>query len=226
MAFDLLRRYPVIVAPPLIAMAVVFVLMLLFFGGVVTMLGAGALAGRGAGIAGAVVGGALLLLVLVTLAMLVTLVSSAVVVVMANDALATRAPSLGQAYGAVTTRFTHVMVASLAVSVIVSVASFVFVIPGLIAAFFLMFTLPAVLLDGLGAIDGLKRSATLVKDNLGSVLGLVIGVIVVGVLVAVASMVLSIVPVVGYLASTLLAGAVFAYLTVVAVRVFQTLPRR
>lgn len=226
MALDLVKRYPVMVAPPLIAMAVVFVLMMLFFGGAATMIAVGGLTGRGAGVAGALLGGAFLFLVFFAVSMLVNLVSSAVVVVMAKDALGAREPSMGDAFAAVMARVTDVVVASVLFALIVGIASIFFVIPGIIAGFFLMFTLPAVLLDNLGAIDGLKRSATLVKDNLGPVLGLVIGVIVVVVIMAIVSMILGVVPVIGQLASMLLAGAFFAYLTVVAVRVYQTLPRR
>ena len=226
MALDLVKRYPVIVAPPLIAMAIVFVLTLLFFGGAATMVAVGGLAGRGAGVAGALLGGALLFLLFFAVSMLVNLISSAVVVVMAKDALGAREPSMGDAFAAVMARLTDVVVASVLFAVIVGIASLFLVIPGIIAGFFLMFTLPAVLLDNVGAIDGIKRSATLVKNNLGPVLGLVIGVIVAAVIMVIASMILGVVPVIGQLASMLLAGAFFAYLTVVAVRVYQTLPRR
>jgi hypothetical protein len=226
LGFDLVKRYPVMVAPPLIAMAVVFVLALLFFGGAATMFAVGGLSGRGAGMAGAMLGGMLLGILFFAVAMLVNLVSSAVVVVMAKDALATREPSMGSAYGAVMARLTDVVVASVLFAVIVGIASLFFVIPGLVAAFFLMFTLPAVLLDEFGAIDGLKRSATLVKDNLGPALGLIIGAVVAAVIMAIVSVILHLVPLIGQLASMLLAGAFFAYLTVVGVRVYQTLPRR
>jgi hypothetical protein len=226
MALDLVKRYPVMVAPPLIAMAIVFVLTLLFFGGAATMVAVGGLAGRGAGVAGALLGGAFLFLVFFAVSMLVNLISSAAVVVMAKDALGAREPSMGDAFAAVMARLTDVVVASVLFAVIVGVASIFLVIPGIIAGFFLMFTLPAVLLDNVGAIDGLKRSATLVKNNLGPVLGLVIGVIVAAVIMVIVSMILGVVPVIGQLASMLLAGAFFAYLTVVAVRVYQTLPRR
>jgi hypothetical protein len=226
LGFDLVKRYPIMVAPPLIAMVVVFVLALLFGGGAVVMFAAGGLTGREAGMAGAMLGGLLLGLAFFAVAMLVNLVSSAVVVVMARDALAGREPSMGDGFGAVMARLSDVVVASVLFAVIVGIASIFFVIPGLIAGFFLMFTLPALLLDRFGAIDALKRSATLVKDNLGSALGLVIGAIVGAVVMAIVSAILHVVPLIGQLAAVLLAGAFVAYLTIVGVRVYQTLPRR
>ena len=226
LGFDLLKRYPVMVAPPLIAMVAVFLLTLLFFSGAATVIAVGGLTERGPGMAGAMVGGALVGLLFFAVSMLVNLVSSAVVVVMARDALANRGPSMGDAYRAVMARLRDVVVASMLFAVIVGIASLFLVIPGLIAGFFLMFTVPAILLDNAGAIDGLKRSATLVKNNIGPALGLVIGAIVAAVIIVIVSMILQVVPVIGQLASMLLAGALFAYLTVVAVRVYQTLPLR
>ena len=149
-----------------------------------------------------------------------------VVVVMARDALAGREPSMGDAYGAVMGRLGDVVVASVLLAVLVGVASLFFVIPGLIVGFFLMFTLPAVVLDRLPAVDGLKRSANLVKENIGPCVGLVIGAIVAAVVVAIVSVILHVGPLLGRLASALLGGAFVAYLTIVGVRVYQTLPRR
>ena len=109
---------------------------------------------------------------------------------------------------------------------LVVVASIFFVIPGLIAAFFLMFALPAVLLDGAGALDALGRSARLVRANLGPALGLVIGVIIVMVALWIAIALLTNVPLLGQLASALLLGVFAAYVAVVAVRVYRLLPVR
>jgi hypothetical protein len=226
LGIDLLKRHPQMVAPPLIALGVVFLVAVLFFGSAMSLFAAGGFAGRGPGIAGAVLGSAVLLLVFFAVAMLINLVSSAVVVVMANDALAAREPSLGAAYGMVIGRLGDVVGASFLCAVIIGVASVFLIIPGLIAAFFLMFALPAVLLDGAGPIQSLRQSAALVRDNAGRALGLVIGAAVACVVTWLVSAVLHAVPVIGHLASMLLAGAFFTYLTVVAVRVFRTLPRR
>jgi hypothetical protein len=222
---DLLKRYPVIVAPPLIAMCVVFVAGVLLFGGAIGLFAAGGLAGRGPGVVGAALGSVVLVLMFMAIAMAVNLISSAVVVVMADDALTARAPSLASAYGRVVARLPDVMGACVLSAVIIGITSILLIIPGLIAAFFLMFALPAVLLDGARPMEGLRRSARLVRDNVGRTLGLVAGAVVASVVLWVISIVLHGVAVVGQLASMLLGGVLVAYLTTVAVRVFQTLPR-
>ena len=90
----------------------------------------------------------------------------------------------------------------------------------------LMFALQVVLLEGAGPIDGLRRSAGLVGNNLGRAIGLVVGAMVAAFVTWLASLVLHFIPVVGNLASILIAGVFFTYVTIVFVRAFQTLPRR
>ena len=223
---DLLTRYPLMITPPLIAMCVVFVAGVLLFGSAMGLFAAAGLAGRGPGVVGAVLGSALLVVAFLVVATLINLISSAAVVVMASDAIAARAPSLAVAYGRVMARLGDVVGASFLCAVIVGIASLFLLIPGLIAAFFLVFALPVVLLDGAGPMESIRRSAALVRDNVRRALGLVVGMVVASIITWLASMVLHAIPVLGHLISMLLAGTLFAYLTVVCVGVFQTLPRR
>lgn len=215
---DVIKRYPIMAMPPIAAQAVMLVLTVLFFGGAVTAVVVGGLAGMMA--AGA--GGFLLMLI----GGLLSLIASGVTVLMARDALAGGPPSLGDAFAAVMARLGDVVFASVLVTVIVVVGMIFLVLPGVVAGFFLMFTLPAVLLDGRNAVDGLARSATLVKDNLGVAAGLVVGIIVAVIVVTIVFKILGLVPILGHLAVAVLTGVFIAYLTVVAVRVYQALPRR
>lgn len=218
-SWDTLRRYPILVVPQIVAQAAVFGLTLVLVGAAATAFMVGGVAG---GVVGLVVGGLLFALVVGV----VSLVASAVVIVMAKDALAGRDPSTGAALGAVMGRLGDVVIASVLAMVAVGIGMLLLVLPGLVAAFFLVFTLPAVLLDGAGAVEAIKRSIAVVKDNVGAAAGLVVGWIVVAVIVGIASKILAFVPVIGWLASGVLFGAAVAYMSIVAVRVYQALPRR
>lgn len=215
---DVLRRYPMVAAPPLLVQVVVLVLVLVFVGGAATAVAVGG----GAGIMGAMAGGLVLMLVTGGL----SLIASAATVVMARDALDAREPSLGEAVSAVMDRLVDVVVVSVVVMVVVGIGLVLLILPGVIAMFFLVFALPALLLENRGAVDALKRSVTLVKDNLGPVAVLAVGALLLSVAVGVVVQLFQFVPVLGQLAGALLFGALVAYLTIVAVRVFQTLPRR
>lgn len=225
--FETLRRYPTLALPPLAVQVALLVVMLLIWGGATGMGvlmggmmggGAGAVVGGGAGF----VVGALLFMLLTGLS---SLVASGVVIVMARDAVAGRDPGMGDAVGAVLGRLLDVVLASVMVAVVVTVGMFFFVLPGLVAAFFLVFTLPAVLLDGQGAVAALKRSATAVAANLGSVAVLFVGGVIVFAATAVLAGILGWVPLLGHLARAALFGVSIAYMSVVCVRTYQALPR-
>jgi hypothetical protein len=88
---------------------------------------------------------------------------------------------------------------------------------------FLMFTLPAVLLDGLGAVDGMRRSAALVRAHPGPVVAFLVGCLLVFVGTGIGSWILSFIPFLGGLASFVLQGAAMSYLTVVGVQFYGLL---
>ncbi len=223
--FEALKRYPMLVLPPLAVHVLLFALLFLVLGGTIGM-GAvmGGMAGGGAGAAaggilGLLIGGVMLVLVMG----LLSLVASGVVVVMAREALAAREPRIGDALGTVMARLADVVIASFLVTLVVGIGMLFLVIPGVVAGFFLIFTLPAVLLDGRGAGSGLRTSFDLVKTNPGVVVGLAIGTILVFVAGALAAAIVQMVPVLGHLASLVIFAALVSYTTVVGVGVYQAL---
>jgi len=76
------------------------------------------------------------------------------------------------------TDFGKVVVAALLVGVLTAVGTALCYVPGIVFAFFAQFTLFFVLDKGLGAVDALKASFSLVNKNLGTVVLLYIGVLV------------------------------------------------
>lgn len=215
---EVVKRHPVLVVPQLVAQVAVFMLLLVFAGGAITLFALGGVAG---GVVGAI-GGALLLAVV---AGGLSLVAAGVVIVMARDALAGREPQPGDALGVVMNRFVDVLVASLIAMGAVGLGVLLLVVPGIVAGFFLIFTLPAVLIDGDGALDAVRRSCSVVSRNVVPVLGLLGGFVLVTILLVVAAKILGLVPLLGQLVSALLFGVFVAYMTVVVVRVYQALPR-
>jgi len=224
LAYQAVARFPVLIVPPL-AVAVLGFMLLFFIGGGAAVIGAlmgGAVGGsHGAaagGIAGLVLGALMFVVVMGTLGLL----SSGMVIVMARSALGGVEPVLGDALAAVAHRLGAVVVAASLVGLIVMIG-FLLVIPGLVAAVFLMFALPAVLLDGLGAVDGMRRSAALVRAHPGPIVAFLVGCLLVFVGMGIASWILSYIPFLGGLASFVLQGAAMSYLTVVGVRFYGLL---
>jgi hypothetical protein len=223
MGYETVVRFPLLLVPPL-AVGVLGFALLFLIGGGVAAIGAlvGGLVGGGEGVAAGTVAGIVLgLLKFVLVTGVLGLLSSCMVVVMARDALDGREPSLGGALAAVLGRLWAVLVASSLVTAVVGLGMLLFVIPGVVAAVLLLFTMPAVLLDGFGAIAAMKRSVELVRRHPGPVIGLVVGAFLVLIAVAIGSWIVGLVPVLGHLASFVLHGAALSYLTVVAVRLYR-----
>jgi hypothetical protein len=225
LAYETVLRFPVLIAPPILVGLLGFAL-LFFIGGGATVLGAmmgGAMAGGHGAAAGGIAGLVLGVLVFGLVMSVLWLLSSSMVVLMAREALRAHEPVLGDAFAAVMNRLGAVAVASSLVTIIVGIGFLLLVIPGVVAGVFLMFTLPAVLLDGLGAIDGMRRSVAVVRANAGPVVGLVVGVLIVLVAVWIAAWTLGLVPFLGVLASFALHGAAVSYLTVIGVHYYGML---
>lgn len=225
LAYETILRFPLLIVPPLAVAVLGFVLFLVVFGGVA---GLGALGGwmQGGGegaFVGGLVGFVLGILMFVLVMGIVGLLSSGMVMVMARDALAGREPVWGDALGAVVGRLGAVVMASGLVMAVVWLGFLLLVIPGLVATVLLIFTLPAMLLDGLGAVAGMKRSVALVRRHVGPVIGLIVGSLLVVVGVAIASWIVGLIPFLGGLASFVLHGAAISYLTVVVVRFYRAL---
>lgn len=224
-AYETVVRFPLLIAPPLVVGILGFAL-LFFIGGGATVMGAlmGGMMAGGEGMAAGGVAGLVLGVVVFAFVMgFLGLLSSGMVVVMAREALGGREPVLGDALAAVVGRLGAIMVASSLGMAIVAVGFLLFVIPGLLATVLLIFTLPAVLLDGHGAVDGMRRSVAVVRRHVGPVFGLVVGSLLVLVGVGIASWIVGLVPFLGGLASFVLHGAALSYLTVVAVRFYRAL---
>jgi hypothetical protein len=228
-AYETVVRFPVLIVPPLLVGILGF-LLLFFIAGGATVVGAlmgalmgGAMGGGAGAAAGGIVGlilGALLFGIVMGS---MWFLSSGMVVVMARDALGGREPGLGDALAAVLGRLGALVVASILVTAIVAAGFLFLVIPGLVAMVFLMFTLPAVLLDGLGAVDAMRRSVAVVREHIGPVVGLVVGSLLVFVGAAIVAWIVGWVPILGGLASFVVHSAAVSYLTVVGVHVYQTL---
>jgi hypothetical protein len=225
LAYQTLTRFPLLIAPSLI-MAVVGFVLFFFIGGAFAAVGAltgGMYGGGGAAIAGGVAGLLLGALVFGAVMGILWLLASGMMVVMARDALVGRGPVLGDAFGAVMRRLGAAVVAWFLVMVIVTIGLLLFVIPGVVAGVLFMFTLPAVLLDGLGGVDGMRRSSKVVRQHLGPVVGLVVGGLLVLVGVWIVSWILHLIPLLGGLASFVLHGAAASYFTVLLVHYYRLL---
>lgn len=216
-----LRENPVLVVPPLIALLIVFVLNYLLVGSVaVGMMGAMMAGSRGMriGSMGAMAGTALLIM---GLSIVLSMVAGGTTVAMAHDTLVGRPTSLRSGLAATQRRLADLIIASILSSALILIGFLLFFVPGLVAAFFLLFTLPAVMLGGVSGTGALSASVRLVGNHLGETLILSAGLLVIGLLVGVVGVILRFIPVLGVLVTMILQAGLAAYAAAVIVAAYR-----
>lgn len=160
------------------------------------------------------------MMILMLIALILTLMAHGVTVVMAREAIETRTVELLTALKIFRQRLAHLFLAGVLVGVLVLIGTLFLFIPGLIAAFLLMFTIPGVMLDRLDAANALTRSFNIIRHHLSKATLLFIGFIVLIVLWAILSMILGVVPILGSLINLLLGSLMVSYISLVLVKFY------
>ncbi|WP_022670050.1 hypothetical protein [Hippea alviniae] len=123
-----------------------------------------------------------------------SVISGSLVIYMTYEKEESGRANLSTSFSEVMNRIGAVILASLLVSIVVSIGFALFVIPGFIALLFFMFTLQEILLSEKEIGESIKGSFNLVKDNFGEVFICFLAVIIIDMLI---STVLKFVPLFG-----------------------------
>jgi len=210
------KRNPSLFIPTLAVGIVSFLLTLIFLGG-----GAATMVVTRGNVSpsalGALLGSTALIL---TVTAMLGLIASAMAIGMAGEALAMGATSLDTGLNAVKQTLVPVITASILLCLIIGVG-FMLIIPGLVAVFFLLFTLPAVVLDRYGAVAAIKKSIVIVKSNVSDVVVLFVAILIIWIAFTIAQVILNFIPFLGPLISALLWGIFSGYINVVTVRFYR-----
>ncbi|MEX2445096.1 MAG: hypothetical protein WD492_15950 [Alkalispirochaeta sp.] len=220
-----LKENPVILIPILAISVVLAILSLLLIGSMVPQMGpfqtdATISAEEAMGFAGMALGRFITLMVIGSI---VGLLGHGMTVLMANDALTGTPVSLKDAWNRTTGRVVALVLASLLVGIIVSIGFVLLVIPGIILAFFLMFTFVALMLNESNPLQAVGRSFQVVKQNFASVFVFFLVLIALGLLVAVVNMVIGLIPVLGSILAVILGSVYATFVSVFVVAVFNEL---
>lgn len=160
-------------------------------------------------------------LVLGLISMVLGTISHGVVIAMAKEAIDTGKTSINSGINSAIDKIGHLIIAAILVSIIVMIGGFLFVLPGLIATFLLMFTFVGIIVNNYSAIEAMKRSFEIVKTNLKDSVVLFLVVIVIGFLFAIASSIFNIIPILGQLIGMALMGLFWGYISIVLVKAYD-----
>ncbi|MFP3958998.1 MAG: hypothetical protein ACLFUX_02415 [Spirochaetaceae bacterium] len=170
--------------------------------------------------AGAAAGG---FLVVSILSGIVGLLAHGMTVAMADQALDGSSATLATGWSRLTSRLVAILIASVLIGILVSVGMMLLVLPGLIVAFLLMFTLVAVMVDGAGAFDSLVRSFRTVTGNFRATFVVFLVLIALGVLAGLVSIILGLIPVLGVILTMVVSALYTGYVTIFIVRAYREL---
>lgn len=161
------------------------------------------------------------------LSMIVVLLGHGMTIAIAHQVADGHKGSLSEAYSTVRARFIPLLIAAAITGILVGIGTALFLLPGLIIGFLLMFSFVAVMAGGHEAFAALKRSFEIVTHNLGESLILFLVLLAVGVLFGVVSAMLVLIPYVGPLLSLILSGiyvGVASVVVLLAYKTFDSLP--
>ncbi len=143
--------------------------------------------------------------------------SHSVVVAMAKEALDAGGTTFNSGIQKATDKSGSLIAASVFVSIIIMVTISLFIIPGLVASFLLMFTFVGIISENLRPLDAMKKSFALVRNNLRDSAVIFLGILLLGFLYAFASLILIRVPILGQLISLGVTGTFWGYISIVIV---------
>ena len=107
-------------------------------------------------------------------------VSQGATVVLIRDATKEGSVRLSRGFAEAVSRFVPLLIASLLAGLIISVASLVFVFPGLVAAFFLWYIVQSIVIDDTSAIGALQASFRFAATYAGETFAIILATLVVG----------------------------------------------
>ena len=222
-SIEVAKKNPLIFVPTIAVGLVMAVLKLVLISG--GMMTAGMMGGVGStvGVMGAVGGMLGLAALLSIVGMILGLFAHGMTVGMASEAIDKGATSLESGVSVVTSRLAQLIVAAVLVGIAVGVGMMLLIIPGIIAAFFFIFTFVIVIAENVTAVDAMKKSVELVKSHLNEMVIFFIVVIGASIVVGILNMVISFIPVLGPLVGSVLMGILGGLITIAIVKVYKSM---
>lgn len=149
--------------------------------------------------------------------------SQGMTVAMASDAINKGSSSLKTAFSTAVSRIEALSVAGLLIGLLFAIGVMLFLIPGLIVAFIFMFTFVIVITEDIGAVEAMKKSYMVVRANLKESILLFLSLAGAAIAANIINRLFLYIPLLGQLATLVLMGGFFAFLSVSLLRSYTVL---
>lgn len=161
-------------------------------------------------------------LVMAFISLMLNFFAHGVTLAMAREAIETGKTSLGTARFIAWRLAGTFMFASIIMAGLIALGSVMFLVPGMVAGLLLMFTLPSIVVDNVGAFEGIQRSYLVVKANLKDSLMLFGFIILVGFVLGIINMILGAFTLIGQLVGVGISGFYGGYISIIMIRAYKT----
>lgn len=213
-SYNLVRKHLVVFVPMLALFVIVILLSLLLVGTMFPFGDAksmGAMSGEKAmGLAGmGLVTGFIVLLI----SGFVGLLAHGMTIAMVDEVKKEEKTSLSSGWKKTRQKLVPLIIASIIVSVVVSIGFILLVLPGLIAVYFLMFTIAAVIVDEVNGFQAVSRGVKTVAGNFKTTIVLFLVLIALGVLFGILNVIVGLIPILGVVLSIVLSAVYSVYVT-------------
>ncbi len=152
--------------------------------------------------------------IMMILSGIIGLVAHGMTIVMIEDALRTEKATLSEGWKKTVQNIVQLVIAAVVVGVIVSIGFILLVLPGIVAVFFLMFTIVAVMSNRDNGFTALAHSFRIVYRNLKTTIVLFLVLIALGVLFGIVSMIVGLIPILGVVLSIAISAVFGVYTTI------------
>jgi hypothetical protein len=161
--------------------------------------------------------------ILLLISGVVGLLAHGMTIAMIDEAKKTENTHLKSGWQKTKARLIPLIIASVIVSVLVSIGFMLLVLPGLIAVFLLMFVITAAMVDEVNGFQALGRGVKTVVRNLKSTIVLFLVIIALGVLFGLLSVILGLIPILGVVLTMIVSTVFGVYVTAFLVLSYHAL---
>ncbi len=161
--------------------------------------------------------------VMMILSGIIGLLAHGMTIAMIEDALRTEKATLAGGWTKTLHNIVPLLISAVLVGIIVSIGFMLLILPGIVAVFFLMFSIIAVMSERDNGFTALAHSARIVYRNIKTTIVLFLVLIALGVLFGVVSMILGLIPILGVILSIAISAVFGVYTTIFLVISYNNL---
>ncbi len=151
--------------------------------------------------------------------------SHGMILSMANEAIEKGTCSLQKGFQAVLLKLNHLMIAAAMIGILFVIGMMLFFFPAFIVSFIFMFTFVIIISEDIGALDAMKKSYRLVKENLSQSFILFVALVGTGFLITIINMVFGLIPVLGQIINVVLMGIFLSFVAIALLRSYRELQK-